>query len=327
MRGATALQSDVTDPKSLLFNFKWWMKKQGRYSEATMDLYCEVLGVLVKRGVDLADPESIKDTIARQEWSASRSNNAAKAYTLLLSKYDLTWDKPKYKGPEKLPFIPNEAEIDSLIACCSKQMGAFLQTVKETAGRRGEIFNLNWTDIDLLSNTIRITPEKGSNPRIIRISKKLARILNSLPRSAESEKVWIWKNAFYLDKQFRRQRRRATKKLENPRIWQIHFHTLRHWKATMLCHVTNGNVYYVMKFLGHKSIKNTMRYIHLWQALFPSNEEYTCEIASNLEEAKKLIQQGFEYVTEMDDRKLFRKRETSLVGSSTIPEGSSASMV
>lgn len=30
---------------------------------------------------------------------------------------------------------------------------------KETGARRGEIFNLKWTDIDLVNRTVRITPE------------------------------------------------------------------------------------------------------------------------------------------------------------------------
>jgi len=320
----------TTDLKSLLINFLWFLKKQGK-AEDTIRLYVEVLGVLAKRGADLNDPESVKKTIALQEsWSMSRKDNAVKAYSAFLEMHGLTWLKPKYKVPEKLPFIPNEAEIDCLIASCSKQMGTFLQTLKETAARRGEIFSLKWTDIDFTTNTVRITPEKGSNPRVVRISMKLAAMLNSLPRTTESNKIWVYKNKYYLDKQFRRQRKRAARKQANPRVLQIRFHTLRHWKATMLCHETNGNVYYVMRFLGHKSIKSTMRYIHLWQALFPQREEYVCEVAGSIEEAKKLIEAGFEYVTEMEERKLFRKRMTSLIaleGSSTIQEGSSASLV
>lgn len=314
----------------MLINFLWFLKKQGK-AEDTIRLYVEVLGVLAKRGADLNDPESVKKTIALQEsWSMSRKDNAVKAYSAFLEMHGLTWLKPKYKVPEKLPFIPNEAEIACLIASCSKQMGTFLQTLKETAARRGEIFSLKWTDIDFTTNTVRITPEKGSNPRVVRISMKLAAMLNSLPRTTESNKIWVYKNKYYLDKQFRRQRKRAARKQANPRVLQIRFHTLRHWKATMLCHETNGNVYYVMRFLGHKSIKSTMRYIHLWQALFPQREEYVCEVAGSIEEAKKLIEAGFEYVTEMEERKLFRKRMTSLIaleGSSTIQEGSSASLV
>jgi hypothetical protein len=40
-----------------------------------------------------------------------------------------------------------------------------------------------------------------------------------------------------------------------------------------------------------------------------TSEEYTCKVAKSLEEASKLIEAGFEYVTEMDRIKIFRKRK------------------
>jgi hypothetical protein len=38
-------------------------------------------------------------------------------------------------------------------------------------------------------------------------------------------------------------------------------------------------------------------------------DEYHCSIAHNTDEAVDLIENGFEYVTEMDGVKLFRKRK------------------
>jgi len=319
------------DIKGKIVEFLWWMKKQG-YDEDTIAMYSELLDVLLKRGAHIYDPESVKEVIAMQEsWGQSRKSNAVKAYSLFLTMQGLTWEKPKYKVPETLPFIPAEIEIDDLIACCSRQMGTFLQTLKETAARRGETFSLKWTDIDLATSTIRITPEKGSNSRIFRISMKLAKMLSTLPRTGNSQKVWIYKNVYYADKQFRRQRKKAAEKLVNPRILQIHFHTLRHWKATILYHKTK-DVLYVMQFLGHKKIENTLKYIRLEQALFQNMpEEFICKAAKTLKEAAELIEAGFEYVTDMDNCKLFRKKKTTLAltsaGSSAGEKGSSASLV
>jgi hypothetical protein len=36
-------------------------------------------------------------------------------------------------------------------------------------------------------------------------------------------------------------------------------------------------------------------------------QESTCRFAKALEEAKELIEAGFQYVTDIDDKKLFRK--------------------
>ena len=326
LAGATTIRDEV-DLKGKIINYLWWMKKQG-YAEDTINLNSELLTVLLKRGANLYDPESVKEVIAKQEtWGESRKSNAVKAYTLFLTMLGLTWEKPRYKAKRTLPFIPTESEIDDLIAQCGKQMATFLQTAKETAARRGEVFNIKWTDIDLVTNTIRIAAEKGSNPRIFRLSTKLCQMLNSLPRTSESSKVWIYKNKYYLDKQFRRQRKRVTHKLGNPRIRQIHFHTLRHWKATILYHQTK-DILYVMQFLGHRKIENTLIYIQLEQALFQNlTDEYTCKVAKNLKEATELIEAGFQYVTEMDGCKLFRKLKTSFLGSPSGQMGSSASLV
>jgi hypothetical protein len=76
----------------------------------------------------------------------------------------------------------------------------------------------------------------------------------------------------------------------------------------MLCHQTNGNIYYVMKFLGHKNIKNTMTYIHLAEVIFSKETpEYICEPARTVKEAKALIEKGFSYECEIDGVKLFKQ--------------------
>jgi len=77
----------------------------------------------------------------------------------------------------------------------------------------------------------------------------------------------------------------------------------------MLYHQTK-DIIYVMRFLGHKNIKNTLLYIQLAEVLFEeATDQYTVIVASNVKEASELIEAGFEYVTEMDGVKLFRRRK------------------
>ena len=100
-------------------------------------------------------------------------------------------------------------------------------------------------------------------------------------------------------------------KLQNPRLLRIHFHTLRHWKAVFE-YAKTKDVLYVQKLLGHKSLKTTLHYIQ--HIVLPQNEEYICKVAKTIEEATDLIEVGFQYVTEIDDAKLFRKLKTSYLG-------------
>lgn len=63
----------------------------------------------------------------------------------------------------------------------------FLQALKETAMRSGEAKRLHWTDIDSEKYLLRLDePEKGSDPRIWKVTAKLIAMLNNLPRKAES---------------------------------------------------------------------------------------------------------------------------------------------
>ena len=66
-----------------------------------------------------------------------------------------------------------------------------------------------------------------------------------------------------------------------------------------------------MRLLGHKQIQNTLVYINLENAVFNDkrNDEFTVRVAGDVKEACDLVEAGFEYVTDMDEQKIFRKRK------------------
>ena len=66
------------------------------------------------------------------------------------------------------------------------------------------------------------------------------------------------------------------------------------------------NILHVKQLLGHKRLENTEIYTHLIEF---ENDEWHSATAKTIEEARQLIEQGFDYVTDMDDFKLFRKRK------------------
>jgi hypothetical protein len=86
---------------------------------------------------------------------------------------------------------------------------------------------------------------------------------------------------------------------------QITFHTLRHWKATMEYHKTK-DILHVMQVLGHKNIQNTLKYTQLVNF---EEEEIVCKTAKSVEDARMLIEAGFEHVCNIQDNELFRKRK------------------
>ena len=105
-------------------------------------------------------------------------------------------------------------------------------------------------------------------------------------------------------------RKRQAHKLTNPPLLRISFHSLRHLKGTIEYHKTR-DILHVQQVLGHRRIKSTLQYINLEAALYHSsnNDDFHVEVANNLDDACKLLEAGFEYVTDMEGKKLFRKRK------------------
>jgi len=112
------------------------------------------------------------------------------------------------------------------------------------------------------------------------------------------------------NRSFRKQKRRTSHKLGNPRLTRITFHTLRHWKATIE-YAKTKDILYVQQLLGHKNLKTTLKYTQLVQ--YPQDEKYICKVARTVEEAKELVEAGFEYVTDVNECKLFKKRKLTFL--------------
>jgi integrase len=299
---------ETADVKGKLVEFAWWMKKEG-YRDATIIGRSKLLRILVRRNADLYDPESVKKVISNQPWCEGRKANGVDAYSSFLKMTGGTWTPPKYTGIPKLPFVPKETEIDQLIAACSHRIGTFLQLLKETGIRCGEAWQIEWDHFDFETNTIRITPEKNSNPRIFKISHKLIGMLQQLPRIYG--KHIFAKPKMPLDNfrdNYAEQRERIAGKVQNPRLNKIMFKTLRTWKGTMEYHRTK-DVLYVMQVLGHKNIKNTLIYIQLEEALFQDQVDFVSKVAKTEAEACLLIEAGFEFVCDFEGHKIFRKRK------------------
>ncbi len=298
----------TADAKGKIIEYAWWMKKEG-YSDATIAGRAKLLRILTRRGANLYDPETVKNAIAKQAWSEGRKANAVDAYSSFLKMAGGQWEPPRYQGVRKIPFIPKETEIDQLISGCSKRIATFLQLLKETGMRCGEAWQLKWIDVDVVTKTVRVTPEKNSNPRIAKISQKLTGMLENLPKNYD-ERIFSTPQ-MPLDN-FRdaycEQRKRITFKLQNPRLLRITFHTLRHWKGTMEYHRTK-DILYVMQVLGHKNIKNTLIYVQLAEELFKDEDDYVSKVAKTEADICLLVEAGFEFVCDFNGAKIFRKKK------------------
>ena len=296
---------NLEEPAKNLVSYAWELKKNGRTDE-TITTIIHRLALLGKRTTNINDPEQVKEALSKLQWKNSTKQQAVIAYTGYLNFLGKMWNRPKYTPEQRNPFIPTEEEIDTLIAASNPKLAALLQLLKETGMRIGEACKLEWTDVDFQRRTVNITPEKNSNPRTLPLTDKALTMLGAI--SHINEKVFT-QSKHSLRVTFEDMRNRTALKLANPRLKAIHFHTFRHWKATMSQHKYH-DAWTVKTILGHKTIKSTEAYIHLEKQIWLSNDdEWTHATAKTVEEFCKLIDTGFEYVTEMDGLKILRKRK------------------
>jgi integrase len=293
----------AADFKGKIVEFLWQLKKNG-VKGITLKSYSSILKKLANK-TDLT-PENVKEYLAKtSEWSDSTKSLCVIIYGSFLKYIGLSWQPPHYKAAEKMPNIPTEADIDQLISGSGRKLSTFLQFLKETGVRSGEAARLRWSDIDFERRIVRITPEKGSKSRILPLSNKLINMLNNLPRNSDK----VWATLYSLKSNFYKTRNSLAFKLQNPKLKQVGLHAFRHWKATIEYHKTK-DILHVQQLLGHRDLRNTLIYINLEKALFQNvDDEFHVKVAHSLDEACKLLEVGFEYVTDMDGAKIFRKRK------------------
>ena len=301
-----ALRESKQEHKGEIIAFGWHMQKRG-LSEETIKQRMYRLNVLVKKGADLQTAETIETILAVTKWSKANKKIFANCYKAYCNYKKIEWQPPKITVPNKEPFLPLEEEVRQLVAGCGKRTGTLLQLLFETGCRIGEASKLKWTEIDFKNNTLRVNcPEKGGNARTIQLSNELLAMLKALPKREDS---YIFNpKTRTLSATFSKQRNRLAKKMQNPRLKQIHFHTLRHLKATTTYYKSGGDILKVKYILGHKRLDTTARYAH-YQAF--RNEEYTVRRPQTREEEDQLIQDCFQYVRydEKHREPVYRKRK------------------
>jgi integrase len=284
------------------------MRKQG-YRPSTIRSCVNTLKAVAKKA-DLLEPEAVKSYLASANVSVGRKEKICQDLARLYKLKQIPFEMPRYQRVDSLPFVPQEREIDQLISACGNKTAVFLQFLKETGCRPGELWNLKWKDLNPGTASVTIAPEKGSNARQLRMSSRLVAMLNGLARRYEycfrNPKIDPENSMRTYQKVFEEQRRRIADKLQNPRINAISFRSLRHWRASTLYHRTK-DILLVKSELGHKSLTSTLVYTHLIS--FKDDDEFVCKVARTVKEAQELVELGYEYVCDVESYKLFRKRK------------------
>jgi hypothetical protein len=94
---------NIEETKGKIVEHAFWMQKEG-YAEATISRRIRLLKTLANKGANLQDPESIKETIAKQQkWSTKTKEIAVETYSCFLKMRGKTWKPPRYKAASSYP--------------------------------------------------------------------------------------------------------------------------------------------------------------------------------------------------------------------------------
>ncbi|MDL1969511.1 MAG: site-specific integrase [Candidatus Desulfofervidaceae bacterium] len=146
-----------------------------------------------------------------------------------------------------------------------KQAGNLVLFALVTGLRRGELFKLEWSDIDFDNGWLHIRNPKGGKDQILPLNQTALNILRNHPRVEDSPYVFPGKDG-KMRTDFKTSWKRIKKLAGLPENFR--FHGLRHVYATLLASSGQVNPYTLQKLLTHKDFKTTQRYSHLLEQSF-----------------------------------------------------------
>jgi integrase len=141
------------------------------------------------------------------------------------------------------------------------QAANFMKMALFTGMRRGELFRLQWQDVDFERGFIHLRTPKGGQDQKIPLNQAARELLEAHPRTDGSRYVFPGRGG--------RQRTDINKQVTRikeagglPRDFRA-LHGLRHVYASMLASSGQVDLYTLQKLLTHKSAAMTQRYAHL----------------------------------------------------------------
>lgn len=178
-----------------------------------------------------------------------------------------TVQRPRERNSRERRLEPGEA--GALMAELDIRLGYLVCVAIETAGRAGELLELEWQDVDFEARRLIIRgirheglerrTKNDDAYRVIPLSKTAVAALEDIRREwpdNKYKKVFRWKNVDSIDNPWRKACRAAS-------IQDLRFHDLRHEATSRLFERTNLGEMEIASITGHKSLVMLKRYTHL----------------------------------------------------------------
>jgi integrase len=201
------------------------------------------------------------NSIRRYMTSLSAVLTAAVDQYEWLAKHPLRQVAKPPAAPDRVRALTAEEQARLLAACQAsrnRQVYVAVVVALSTATRKNELLQRQWREVDLARGLLSIPQAKNGERRAIPLVPHAVEILRAHATQAQSP--WVFPRAdgqkpVFLDYAWRVACARAG-------LVDFHFHDLRHTSASYLA-MSGASLRDIAEILGHKSLKQTMKYTHL----------------------------------------------------------------
>ena len=173
---------------------------------------------------------------------------------------------------ENRKYVPPKQDILKVIFAADSETRDYLWTIALTMGRKGEIDQLRWSDVNFEKRyvTLYTRKKKGGNRRgrNVPMVEKLYDILSRRYACSDKSKPWVFWHKFWSSKTGEEKegpyqdRKKIMKTLcRKAGVRYFRFHALRHFGASMLAD-HGESIVVIQRLLGHENIKTTEFYLH-----------------------------------------------------------------
>jgi integrase len=169
-------------------------------------------------------------------------------------------------GRGRVRFLTAE-ERPRLLAACqavrSPQLYPMVLLALATGGRKNEIRQLQWSEVDLQAGVVRFLRTKNQESRAVPVAGEARAVLASLAAQRRPEVRYVFPcrhggKAIVVERAWRAALRQAE-------IQDFRWHDLRHTFASWMA-MSGASLRDIAEVLGHRNIQQTMVYAHLLQS-------------------------------------------------------------
>lgn len=246
--GADLPIADLTS--SLLLDYR--AARRGGSIKATADML-ERSAAWRARAIDdkgyvaAVQPQTVNRDLAHLQ---AAMNWAANMHGKIMPR--INWRGLKAKeAPYRIRFASGD-EFAQLLRVAHPSMRDIILCAVTTGLRRGNIFSMQWHQIDLRAATITLPTQKGKKPHVVQIAPALRAALGRTKPKERTGPVFDTTN----------HKRRWASAMKEAGLVDFHFHDLRHTFASW-ARINGADLLDICEALAHSSVFVTQRYAHV----------------------------------------------------------------